>query len=177
MTPEVAPAIHVLSPRPAESRPRQQSRVRLRGAIRGTYDQDVSAAASKDPRILMFAQFVRRALDEAGQRKMSIEDVEEAIRRADPTAKLGRSTIYRWRRAEVADPSRTQVQQFCDGLGIDRKVAAQILGWDGSPPSDAPDPGIDPDLRAVMRRLNDPAVAPEEKTVIRSTLRYLAKGG
>jgi len=125
----------------------------------------------------MFAGFVRRALDEAGQRGMSIDDVEAAIRRADPDATLGRSTIYRWRRAEIANPQRVQVMQFCDGLGIPRAVASQILGWDGSPPSDAPDPSVDPDLRAVMRRLNDPALSAEEKTVIRSTLRYLAKGG
>ncbi|MFI1279049.1 helix-turn-helix domain-containing protein [Micromonospora sp. NPDC020751] len=128
-------------------------------------------SASQDPRAIAFARFVKRALDEAVKdRGMSIEDVETRTG-------LGRSTMYRWRRAEIRDPQRTQVHQFCDGLGIPRTVASQILGWDGNPPSPEPEPSVDPDLRAVMRRLNNPGVSAEEKTAIRATLRYLAKGG
>lgn len=106
---------------------------------------------------------------------MSIEDVEAAIRRADPEAKVGRSTIYRWRRNEVESPQRRQVQAFCRGLGVPVTTAAQILGWDDSRQPTEPDPTVDPDLRAILRKLNDPAVAPEQKTVIRATLRHLAK--
>ncbi|MEU1810984.1 XRE family transcriptional regulator [Micromonospora aurantiaca (nom. illeg.)] len=106
---------------------------------------------------------------------MSLDDVEAAIRAADPDAKVGRSTIYRWRRAEITNPQRKQVQAFCDGLGIPRTLASQILGWDDAPLSAEPDPTIDPDLRAVARLLMDPAVAAEEKTVIRATLRHLAQ--
>ncbi|MGC4745381.1 helix-turn-helix domain-containing protein [Micromonospora sp. DT201] len=127
------------------------------------------ASASQDPRVIAFARFIKRALDEAvRERAMSIEDVEQRTG-------IGRSTIYRWRRAEIANPQRTQVQQFCDGLGIPRTVASQILGWDGAPPSPAPDPSTDPDLRAVARILMDPSVSAEEKTVIRATLQHLAR--
>ncbi|WFF02533.1 helix-turn-helix transcriptional regulator [Micromonospora sp. WMMD964] len=126
-------------------------------------------SASQDPRVIAFARFIKRALDEAvRERAMSIEDVEQRTG-------IGRSTIYRWRRAEIANPQRTQVQQFCDGLGIPRAVAAQILGWDGAPPSPDPDPSTDPDLRAIARILMDPGVAEEEKTVIRATLQHLAR--
>ncbi|MET8039515.1 MULTISPECIES: helix-turn-helix transcriptional regulator [unclassified Micromonospora] len=129
----------------------------------------MSASASQDPRVIAFARFIKRALDEAvRERAMSIEDVEQRTG-------IGRSTIYRWRRAEIANPQRTQVQQFCDGLGIPRSVASQILGWDGAPPSPTPDPSTDPDLRAVARILMDPNVSAEEKTVIRATLQHLAR--
>lgn len=134
------------------------------------------AAASRDPRIRLFAQFVKRSLDEARDRGMSTDDIEAAIRAADPESKLGRSTIYRWRRAEVESPSRVQVQAFCAGLGIPVTTAAQILGWDGQPPSPEPEPSVDPDLRAVMRKLNDPNVSTEAKKTIRQMLRYLARG-
>lgn len=144
-------------------------RVRQRSPTDGTYDQPVPASASQDPRVIAFARFIKRALDEAvRERAMSIEDVEQRTG-------IGRSTIYRWRRAEIANPQRTQVQQFCDGLGIPRAVASQILGWDGAPPSPAPDPSTDPDLRAVARILMDPSVSAEEKTVIRATLQHLAR--
>lgn len=126
--------------------------------------------ASVDPRVQMFGRFVDRALKEARDRGMSTEEIEERT-------SLGRSTMYRWRRAEIESPQRRQVQQFCSGLGIPLKTAAQILGWDGGPPSTEPEPSVDPDLRAVMRRLNDPAVTAEEKTTIRQMLRYLARGG
>lgn len=154
-----------------ESQVRHQSRIPRPRAANGTYDQPVPASASRDPRVIAFARFVKRVLDEAVKdRGMSIEDVEQRTG-------LGRSTIYRWRRAEIANPQRTQVQQFCDGLGVPRSVASQILGWDGAPPSAEPDPSLDPDLIRIMRRLNDPGVSPEEKTSIRATLKYLAKGG
>jgi len=114
---------------------------------------------------------VKRALDEARGRGMSTDEIE---RRTG----VPRSTIYRWSRAEITNPQRDLVHQFCDGLGIPRNVAAQILGWDGSDrqPTEL-DPSVDPDLRAIMRRLNDPNVPTEAKTVIRQMLRYLARGG
>ncbi|OKI47199.1 helix-turn-helix domain-containing protein [Micromonospora sp. CB01531] len=130
---------------------------------------------SNDPRVRLFAQFIRRELASARERGMSIEDVEAAIKEADPDAKVGRSTIYRWRRAEVESPQRRQVQAFCRGLGIPVTTAGQILGWDDSRQPTAPDPTVDPDIRAIMRKLTDPNVPTEQKTIIRATLRHLAK--
>ncbi|MFD0821794.1 helix-turn-helix domain-containing protein [Micromonospora zhanjiangensis] len=128
------------------------------------------ASASQDPRVLAFARFVKRALGEARAEGWSIDDVEERTG-------LRRSTIYRWTRAEVESPQRIQVHKFVDGLGIPRTTASQILGWDGTPPATDPDVAVDPDMQAVMRRLKDPSVTPEEKTTIRQMLRYLARGG
>lgn len=162
---------HVLPLMPslrAQSRLRHQSHDRATGAANGTYADLVPA--SRDSRVRAFAAFVKRALAEAQDRGMDTEEIEERTG-------VPRSTIYRWTRAEVANPGRDRVHQFVDGLGIPRKVAAQILGWDGEPPSPDPDPAIDPDLRAVARRLADPTVTTEEKVSIRATLRYLAKGG
>lgn len=133
------------------------------------------AATSNDPRVRMFGAWVKRTLNEARERGMTIDDIEAAIRATDPQAKVGRSTIYRWRRAEIPNPQRQQVQAFCDGLGIPRHVPSQILGWDGAPPSASPDPMVDPDLRAVAQILMDPNVPAEEKTIIRATLRHLAR--
>jgi transcriptional regulator with XRE-family HTH domain len=166
-----------VDPGQPESRMRQSSRERVPGATGGTYADAVAPGASADPRVRQFSLFILSAMDEARDRGMSIEDIEDRIREVAPDVTMGRSTIYRWRRAEVASPQRAQVFALCDALGIPRTTAAQILGWDGKPVSPEPDPAIDPDLRAVMRRLADPAVSTEEKTAIRATLRYLAKGG
>lgn len=159
-----------------QSRTRQSSHDRQPGTGNGTYGEPVPPPQpSNDPRVRMFGQFIKRALADAKERGMSIEDVEAAIKAADPDAKVGRSTIYRWRRSEVESPQRVQVQAFCRGLGIPVTTAAQILGWDDSRPSTEPDPTVDPDIRAIMRKLADPNRSTEEKTSIRATLRYLAK--
>lgn len=128
------------------------------------------AGASADPRVQMWGRFVDRTLKDARARGMTTEEIEERTG-------LGRSTIYRWRRAEIESPQRKQVIQFCEGLGIPTRTAAQILGWEGERPPTEPEPSVDPDLRAIMRRLNDPNVSVEEKTTIRQMLRYLARGG
>lgn len=101
---------------------------------------------------------------------MSTDDIEVATG-------LPRSTIYRWKRAEVATPQPKQVVAFCEGLDIPVRTAGQILGWDGSDKVLEPEPLIDPDMRAVERRLRDPKTSDAEKTTIREMLRFLARGG
>lgn len=160
-------ALTTLLVRDEQDHLRQQSRIRQTGPADGTYSANV---ATSDPRIQMFARFIDRALKEARDRGMGTEEIEERTG-------IGRSTMYRWRRAEIESPQRRQVQAFCDGLGIPVRTAAQILGWDGEPPSAEPEPSVDPDLRAVMRRLADPNVSAEEKTTIRQMLKFLARGG
>lgn len=148
---------------------RHQSHDRQPDAENGTYGYPVPASASSDPRVQAFGRFIKRALVEAQERGMSTAEIEQRTG-------MKRSTLYRWSRAEISNPQRDLVQQFCEGLGIPVTTAAQLLGWDGSPPSADPEPSVDPDLRAVMRRLNDPAVTTEEKTTIRQMLRFLARG-
>lgn len=138
------------------------------GAGSGTYDQPVPASAS--PRVQQFGRFVDRALREARERGMDTDQIEERTG-------VPRATIYRWRRAEIENPQRALVEKFCVGLGINIAVAGQILGWQGSRPDTEPEPTLDPEMRAVMRRLNDPSVPEVEKINIREMLRYLARGG
>ncbi|MEU7590714.1 helix-turn-helix transcriptional regulator [Micromonospora sp. NPDC049230] len=123
---------------------------------------------SQDPRVRLFGEFIKRALGDAKERGLDIEDVET-------TTGIGRATIYRWVRAESPNPRREKVIAFCEGLGIPVKTATQILGWDGSRQPTAPEPIVDPDIRAILRKLNDPNTPAEQKTSIRATLRYLAK--
>jgi hypothetical protein len=160
----------------AESHTRQSSQTRQTGTENGTYGEAVPPPQpSTDRRVRAFGQFIKTALADARDRGMSIADVEAAIKRFDPVAKVGRSSFYRWTRNEVESPQRRQVQAFCGGLGIPLKVPAQILGWNDPVPAAEPDPTTDPDLRAVGRILMDPTVPAEEKTVIRATLRHLAR--
>lgn len=116
----------------------------------------------------MFGAFVKRALAEARDRGLSIDMIEERTG-------VGRATIYRWTRAESPNPQREKVLAFCEGLGIPAKTASQILGWDGSRQPTEPEPVVDPDIRAILRKLADPKTPAEQKTSIRATLRYLAR--
>lgn len=115
-----------------------------------------------------FGAFITRALKDAKERGLDIEGVENVTG-------IGRATIYRWTRSESPNPRREKVLAFCEGLGIPVKTASQILGWDGSRQPTAPEPVVDPDIRAILRKLNDPNVSAGEKTSIRATLRHLAR--
>lgn len=150
------------------SHERQSSHERQTGTDFGTYGEPVPPTQSQDPRVRQFGAFVTRALKEAKERGLDIEAVEKVTG-------IGRATIYRWARAESPNPRREKVLAFCEGLGIPAKTASQILGWDGSRQPTAPEPIVDPDIRAILRKLNDPNVPAEQKTSIRATLRYLAK--
>lgn len=146
---------------------RQSSRVRQPSTESGTYGEIVPPT-SNDPRVRLFGGFIKRALDEARGRGLSIEDIERLT-------SVGRATFYRWSRSESPNPQREKVLAFCEGLGIPAHTASQILGWDGSRQPTEPEPIVEPDIRAIMRKLNDPNVTAAEKTVIRATLRHLAK--
>lgn len=74
------------------------------------------------------------------------------------------------------DPEPARVVAFCDGLGIDPRVAFGVLGWDRTAaprPAPAPPP-MDPDVEALLHRLVDPNISEAEKFHIRETIRYLA---
>ncbi|MEU4367518.1 helix-turn-helix domain-containing protein [Micromonospora chersina] len=151
----------------ADSHARQSSHARQAGAENGTY-RDHVPPRSQDQRVVMFGAFVKRALAEARDRGLSIDMIEERTG-------VGRATIYRWTRAESPNPQREKVLAFCEGLGIPAKTASQILGWDGSRQPTEPEPVVDPDIRAILRKLADPKTPAEQKTSIRATLRYLAR--
>ncbi|MEU7677906.1 helix-turn-helix transcriptional regulator [Micromonospora taraxaci] len=123
---------------------------------------------SLEARRAAFGRFVRQALEDAKDRKISIKEIE---RRTG----VGSTTFYRWRDGDwTKDPRPTQVDAFCDGLDIPAKAAYRALGWgaDGKPAGE-PDAVFDPELRAIQRKLMDPNVSPTAKESIRNMLRLI----
>lgn len=112
-----------------------------------------------------FGRFVDRALAEARQRGLTDQQIEKATG-------IRASTFHRWRGGKTA-PTVDKVRQFCAGLGIAPREALAALGVGDRDPAPA-DPIIDPDIVALLRRLQDPNVNEETKTYIRTTLRMLA---
>lgn len=126
---------------------------------------------SEDVRRVTFGNFVANALAGARDRGMSVADVEKATG-------IPNSTFYRWRQGLwKQDPRPSQVKAFCEGLGIPFTAAQAALSWSGDGKPAETEPVVDPDVRAVARRLADPKVSPEEKAIIRGALRHLARGG
>ncbi|MFI6822170.1 multiprotein-bridging factor 1 family protein [Micromonospora sp. NPDC050187] len=121
---------------------------------------------------MAFARFVRRAIDDARQeRGWTVTDL------AAHTG-VGRSTIFRWLAGDWQDyPELAKVRGFCSALDVPVTAAFRALGLpDGAPAArrrgdDAP---VEADVRVILDRLADPAVATEEKHQIRDMLRYLA---
>lgn len=95
---------------------------------------------------------------------MTDRDIEQATG-------IRASTIHRWRRGEVA-PTVDKVRQFCAGLDLPTTEALAALGV-GARQATEPEP-LDPDVRALLRKLADPATNDETKAYIRETLRVLA---
>jgi transcriptional regulator with XRE-family HTH domain len=126
---------------------------------------------SSTGRKLAFAAFIRKALDDA--RASRAWTASEVSRRTG----VSRQTVNRWVRGDwTADPEPARVVAFCEGLGIDARVAFGVLGWDRSTPArptPAP-PAMDPDVEALLHRLVDPNISDAEKFHIRETIRYLA---
>ena len=127
---------------------------------------------SRDLRRRRFAEFVRRAYDAARQRGMTLTQVEQATG-------IGKSTIYRWMSGDWSrDPRASEVKTFCAGLGVSLDEAQRMLGWTEAPGRAEPAPIMDdPDVRAIMRALNDPKTHPAVKLTIRRALRALAQQG
>lgn len=127
---------------------------------------------SLEARRAAFGRFVRRALEDAKDRKLTIAEVE---RRTG----VGSTTFYRWRDGEwTKDPRPTQVDAFCEGLDIPTTAAYRALGWgsDGKPSAE-PDAVFDPELRAVQRILMNPGVSDQRKQTIREMLRMIIGQG
>lgn len=125
---------------------------------------------SADPRHINFARFVKRACDHAKETHgWSVAEVAER-------AGISRSTLNRWRAGEFAnDPKGGEVADFCNTLDIDPRTAFAIL-WPatGERPAEPTPLPLEPAVEKLLRRLRDPAVADEEKYLIRETLEALA---
>lgn len=111
---------------------------------------------------------MRRALEDAKDREISIKEIE---RRTG----VGSTTFYRWRDGDWSkDPRPSQVDAFCEGLDIPTKAAYRALGWgsDGKPSAE-PDSAFEPELRAIQRKLMDPATSDSTRESIRNMLRLI----
>lgn len=116
-----------------------------------------------------FAAFVDRALTMARARGMTDRDIHQATG-------VQASTFHRWRRGELrTTPDMGKVRAFCRGVGVDINEALTALGMTGERTDPQPEPQMDPDMRLIMRRLNDPNTPPAEKVFIRESLRMLAE--
>lgn len=112
-----------------------------------------------------FARFVNRVLASARERGMTDPQIEAATG-------IRASTFHRWKRGEVA-PTVDKVRQFCAGLGVSPTEALAALGVGDRAPVE-PEPIVDPDIVALLRKLQDPHVNQETKDYIRRTLQVLA---
>lgn len=126
-------------------------------------------STSRAVRAAKFAQFVRAAVENARiQRGWTVREVLAATG-------VGKTTLYRWINAEwTEDPLSSKVRDFCQGLDLDAERAFRIL-WptEGERPAQ-PEPITDPDIVALLRKLQDPNVNDETKNYIRTTLQMLA---
>ena len=116
-----------------------------------------------------FAQFVKRQLAAARARGMKDADIEKVTG-------ITNSTFHRWQRGDFGKtgPSADAVRKFCDGLGLPRKQAAEILGWStDDPPRGLPDEELSPEIRELLRRLRDPNIPKREKEFISETIKSL----
>lgn len=139
----------------------------------GTYLDGMTPAAKPAPgddlRRVRFSRFMERHLGAARERGMTIKQIETATG-------VSKSTFYRWRDGTFF-PKVDELRRFCAGLGIDIAEAYAALGWQEATPGRAlpPEPIItDPDLRSILRTLNDPNVSPADKLRIRRMLRAMA---
>lgn len=110
-----------------------------------------------------FSRFVERALKGARERGMTDPQIEKATG-------IRASTFHRWRRGDVA-PTVDKVRQFCAGLGLRPDEALAALGMGQREAT--PEPPMDPDVAALLRKLEDPNTNKETKEFIRTTLRHL----
>jgi transcriptional regulator with XRE-family HTH domain len=118
-----------------------------------------------------FARFVRRAVDDAKTRR------GWTVTRLAAETGVGRSTLFRWLAGDCQDfPELSNVRSFCAALEIPVSAAFAALGVRNEEAPPLAEAAARADIERIIRRLTDPRVSAEEKTIIRSTLRYLAEG-
>ncbi len=135
------------------------------------YRHGMADATSLDVRRVLFARFVRRAVDR-------IKDTRQwTVERIAKEADIGPATIYRWLDGDwVKAPQGDAVQSFCTALGIPPGVAFSIL-WPGVDDERVEPAPLDstPAIDAILRKLADPHVSDQEKYLINETLEGLAR--
>jgi hypothetical protein len=118
-----------------------------------------------------FGKWVRSELASARNRGMTDEDIKTATG-------LEPRTWHRWQALQFGPkgPQAESVYKFCDGLGLSRSMASNLLGWSGemNPVVEPePEPEVPPVVRELLRRMRDPNLSEEEKFLILETLKGL----
>ncbi|MEW2383342.1 hypothetical protein AB0873_14805 [Micromonospora sp. NPDC047707] len=90
-----------------------------------------------------------------------------SVARLARESKIHRGTIFGWMKGEGVTVA--SVKAIAKALGDDEAHALAAAGGAATHAEK-----LDPDLRIIMQRLEDPAVGEPEKATIRATLRYLA---
>ncbi|MEU5938663.1 helix-turn-helix transcriptional regulator [Micromonospora sp. NPDC047548] len=90
-----------------------------------------------------------------------------SVARLAREAGIHRGTIFGWIKGEGVTVA--SVKAIAKALGDDEAHALAAAGG-----AAAHGDQLDPDLRIIMQRLDDPTVSEPEKATIRATLRYLA---
>jgi transcriptional regulator with XRE-family HTH domain len=115
-----------------------------------------------------FARFVRRAVDDAKDRR------GWTVTRLAAETGVGRSTLFRWLAGDCQEfPELANVRSFCAALEIPVAAAFAALGVREE---SSAEPDAHAHLQKILHRLADPAVPAADKRVIRDMLRYLANG-
>jgi transcriptional regulator with XRE-family HTH domain len=115
-----------------------------------------------------FALFVRRAVDEAKNRR------GWTVTRLATETGVGRSTLFRWLGGDCQEfPELANVRSFCAALDIPVSAAFAALGMREETDVEA---DARADVQKILGRLTDPNVPAADKRVIRDMLRYLAHG-
>lgn len=124
------------------------------------------SSPSPDVARALFAAWVKRTVDAAYARGLTVKEIEARTG-------VGSSTWDRWRNGRGGMPTIQRVRAFAEGLGVDPQPGFAALGAVAAART-ATEPELDPDVRAVARFLADPNVSAAEKDAIRLILRRLA---
>jgi hypothetical protein len=115
-----------------------------------------------------FRTWVRNALLDARARGMTDESIYAATG-------ITPGTFHRWQSGKFGPegPKPEKVYAFCDGLKIDRRAPARLLGWTTEGPPVAPAPEIPQYIRELVERLRDPSLDDFERMHIDATIKAL----
>lgn len=135
------------------------------------YSDDVSATRAVD--LDAFKEWVRKSLADARAAGMVDGDIQTAVG-------FSANTFHRWQSGRFGPegPKPETVYKFCDGLGLDRRIPARMLGFTGETatvaPTAPPQPDLPEDVRLILAQLRDPRVPDKEKEFLYESLRMLA---
>lgn len=132
------------------------------------YSGDMSATRVID--LDAFKEWVRQALQDARARGMVDGDIQAAVG-------FSANTFHRWQSGRFGPegPKPETVYKFADGLNLDRRVPARMLGFTGEAATvTRTEPDIPEDVRLILVQLRDPNVPDREKEFLLESLKLLA---